>query len=250
MPKPCRLACGNPYRDQLTGAEFAIGVGLDLRRSQTFLLDDIPFSFSAGPQDGKSKVTALRFFQEWVQRRPKQVLAARSQFSFGINAFDATVNAVDPDGRFFSWLGQFQWVQQLSPKVLMIARLNAQLTPDSLLSIERFSIGGSDTVRGYRQNQVVADNGIIGSLEFRIPLTKNPQTLQLNPFIEFGTGWNQRGDNPKPQWIASVGLGVQWQISRDITLRIDYGFPLVNIDGQGDSLQDSGFSFSLRYQPL
>jgi hemolysin activation/secretion protein len=160
------------------------------------------------------------------------------------------VNEGDPDGQFFSWLGQFQWVQQLSPRALMIARLNAQFTPDALLSIERFSIGGSDTVRGYRQNQVVADNGIIGSLEFRLPLTKNPQTLQLNPFFEFGTGWNQRGDNPTPQWIVSLGLGLQWQISRDVTFRADYGFPLVNIQGQGDSLQDDGFSFSLRYQPL
>jgi hemolysin activation/secretion protein len=89
-------------------SEFAIGVGLDLRRSQTFLLDDIPFSFSEGPQDGQSKVTALRFFQDWVQRRPNQVLAARSQFSLGLNAFGATVNERDPDGQFFSWLGQFQ----------------------------------------------------------------------------------------------------------------------------------------------
>jgi hemolysin activation/secretion protein len=141
-------------------------------------------------------------------------------------------------------------VQQLSPKVLMIARLNAQLTPDSLLSIERFSIGGDDTVRGYRQNQVVTDNGIIGSLEFRLPLTKNPQTLQLNPFIEFGTGWNRLGDNPDPKWIAALGLGLQWQMNRNLNLRLDYGIPLVRIDGKGNSLQDNGLSFSLRYQPF
>ncbi|WP_254721758.1 ShlB/FhaC/HecB family hemolysin secretion/activation protein [Kovacikia minuta] len=46
--------------------EFALGLSLDLRRSQTYLLDDIPFSFSEGPEDGKSKVTVIRFSQDWV----------------------------------------------------------------------------------------------------------------------------------------------------------------------------------------
>jgi hemolysin activation/secretion protein len=56
---------------------------------------------------------------------------------------------------FFSWMGQFQWVQRLSPRVLMLAKINTQLTPDSLLSLEKISIGGVDTVRGYGQNQLM-----------------------------------------------------------------------------------------------
>jgi hypothetical protein len=71
-----------------------------------FLLDDIPFSFSEGPQDGKSKVAVLRLFQDWVNRDAKRVLAARSQFSIGLNAFGATKNDGSvPDGQFFAWLG-------------------------------------------------------------------------------------------------------------------------------------------------
>jgi hemolysin activation/secretion protein len=42
-------------------SEFALSLGLDLRRSQTYILDDIPFSFTAGPEDGESKVTVIRF---------------------------------------------------------------------------------------------------------------------------------------------------------------------------------------------
>ena len=60
-------------------------------RNVGFILDDIPFSFSEGPEDGKSRVSAIRFTQDWVKRDAKTVLAARSQFSFGIDAFDATV---------------------------------------------------------------------------------------------------------------------------------------------------------------
>ncbi len=231
-------------------SEFVIGVGLDIRRSQTFLLDDIPFSFSEGPENGESRVTVIRFFQDWVTRDAKRVLAARSQFSFGIDAFDATTNNTGTDGRFFSWLGQFQWVQQLSPRILFLTRIDTQLTPDSLLSLEKFSLGGVDTVRGYRQNQLVSDNGILGAIELRIPITSNPRTLQLSPFFEMGAGWNNRIENPDPSFITSLGLGIEWQVFRGLDVRLDYGIPLVEVRDEGDSLQDNGFYFSLRYQPF
>ena len=77
-------------------------------------------------------------------------------------------------------MGQFQWVQRLSPRILMLAKVNTQLTPDSLLSLEKISIGGVDTVRGYRQNQLVADNGVVGGVEVRIPLTSNVETSTAN----------------------------------------------------------------------
>jgi hemolysin activation/secretion protein len=229
--------------------EFALGLALDIRSSQTFLLDDIPYSFSQGPEDGKSRVSVIRFSQDWLQRNAKQVIAARSQFSLGIGAFDATTNDSGTDGRFLAWLGQFQWVQQVSPKTLMLAKINAQLTPDALLPLEKISLGGVDTVRGYRQNQLVTDNGIIGSVELRLPLTSN-NSLQLRPFFDIGTVWNNRAENPNPQTVAGLGMGLNWQPRRDLFLQIDYGIPLIAVEDEGDSLQENGLYFTLRYQPF
>lgn len=229
--------------------EFALGLALDVRRSQTFLLDDEPFSFSEGPEDGESRVTVIRFSQEWLQRNATQVIAARSQFSVGIDAFDATVNDSGVDGRFFTWLGQFQWVKQISPRNLMLAKINAQFTPDGLLPIEKISLGGVDTVRGYRQNQLVADNGIIGSVELRFPLTLD-NSLQIRPFFDIGTVWNNQEENLYPQTIAALGLGLSWQARRDLFLQLDYGIPLITVEDEGDSLQENGLYFSLRYQPF
>jgi hemolysin activation/secretion protein len=230
--------------------EFALSLGLDLRRSQTYILDDIPFSFTEGPEDGESKVTVIRFSQDWVNRGTRRVLAARSQFSLGIDAFDATINNTGTDGQFFSWLGQFQWVQQLSPRNLLVARIDAQLTPDSLLSLERFSMGGVDTVRGYQQNQLIADNGILGSVEVRVPLTSDPRVLQLAPFFEIGTAWNNRDTDSDPATIASLGLGLRSLITPDLSLRLDYGIPLISVGERGNSLQENGLYFSIRYQPF
>jgi hemolysin activation/secretion protein len=230
--------------------EFALGLGVDIRRSQTFILDDRPFSFSEGAEEGKSRVTAIRFSQDWVNRGRRQVLAARSQFSLGINAFDATINDSGTDGQFLAWLGQFQYVQQISAaRMLLVTRLNAQLTPDSLLSLERFSFGGVDSVRGYAQNQVVADNGVFGSVELRIPLTDDPSRLQVVPFVEGVYAWNNKTIDPPDDFIAGAGLGVRWQPTQDLSVRVDYGIPLINVE-KGNSLQENGVYFSVRYQPF
>jgi hemolysin activation/secretion protein len=233
--------------------EVALSLSADLRQSQTFLLGDMPFSFSEGPVNGKSKVTALRFTQDWLHRSPHRVLAARSQFSLGIDAFGATINETGTDGRFFSWLGQFQWVQALSPNATLIARVGTQLTPDSLLPLEQFSMGGLDTVRGYRQNQRVADNGIVGSVEVRFPLFRssdNSQLLQIAPFFDIGKVWNTTRETPSPSTLASIGLGLRWQLDPNFTVRLDYGIPLNRVNNEGNTLQDSGLFFSIQMNPF
>ncbi|HAJ61090.1 MAG TPA: ShlB/FhaC/HecB family hemolysin secretion/activation protein, partial [Cyanobacteria bacterium UBA8543] len=135
------------------------------------------------------------------------------------------------DGRFTSWLGQFQWVQSLGGGAIFIARTGAQLSFDSLLPIEQFSVGGIDTVRGYRQNQRVADNGIVGSVEARFPIVNQPDgigTIQLAPFFDIGTVWNHQGEIPSPSTLASIGLGLRWQLEPYLYARLDWGIPLIS----------------------
>ena len=240
------------FRQPLTRSpnrEFALGLSLDIRRRRTFLGNE-PFSFSLGAEDGQSNVTVLRFSQDWVKRDANRVFAARSGFNLGIDAFDATINDTGTDGKFFVWQGQFQWVEQLSSRVLLITRVGGQFTDDSLLSLEKFSLGGVNTVRGYRENELVIDNGVLGTLELRIPITEDFDTLQLNPFIEFGTGWNNDEPDPENSTIASVGLGMRWAIVKGLILNLDYGIPLIDVDSDGDSLQENGLHFSVRYQPF
>jgi len=231
--------------------EFALSLTADRRESQTFLLNNIPFSFSIGPDNGKSKVTVLRFSQDWISRNPYRILSARSQFSWGLDALDATVNNTGVDGRFFSWLGQLQWVQSLGKDIVGVVRIASQLTPDSLLPLEQFSIGGVDTLRGYRQNQFVADNGFTASAEMRFPLINQPHgfgTMQISPFVDVGKVWNNNTIQVDDQVFASAGLGLRWQYTKKFSGRLDWGIPLTPIKKEGDSLQDNGIYFSLNYQ--
>ena len=237
-------------------SKLALFLTLDLEESETFLNED---SFSFEPdsigESGESKITALRFTQEWFSRSAKNILATSSQFSWGIDAFDATTNDVGTDGQFFSWLGQFQWLKSLndSRDALLITKLATQITFDSLLSIEQFALGGLGSVRGYEQNQITGDNGILGSVELRIPLIRDPDGIglvQLTPFVDAGTVWSDREKEQNSSTLASLGLGINWELGETLLIQAYYGLPLIDVDKQGDSLQSDGFNFSLQLIPL
>ncbi|MDX2096625.1 MAG: ShlB/FhaC/HecB family hemolysin secretion/activation protein [Leptolyngbyaceae cyanobacterium bins.59] len=231
--------------------EFSLGLSLDLRQSQTFLFGSTPFSFSVGAEKGRSQVTVLRFSQDWINRSPSQVLAARSQFNIGLNALGATVNNTGVDGLFLSWIGQFQWVQAIGNNTTSVVRIASQLTGDALLPLEQFSVGGIDTVRGYRPNQQVGDSGIVGSVEVRFPITTAPDgigTIQLVPFIDIGTTWNHRDAGIAPTLLASTGLGLRWQLDPYFFARVDFGIPLHSANHSNSSFSGSNIFFSLRLQ--
>jgi hemolysin activation/secretion protein len=232
--------------------EFALSFGLAIEQS-SFFVEGIPFNLQTGdPDDGGSQATILRFGQDFISRDPGGAWAFRSVFNFGIDALGATVRNDAPDGRFFAWNGQVLRVQRLGSDrdTLALLRLNAQLTGDSLLPLNRFSMGGPLSVRGYRQNQITGDSGIQGSLEFQFPVVRDAEgtsILKLLPFIEAGTVWNTNGENDGvSQTIIGFGTGLLWQPSRNFTIRIDYGIPLIKINNSNSpsNLQDSGLYFS------
>jgi hemolysin activation/secretion protein len=190
---------------------------------------------------------------DWIERSPTSVLGFNSELNFGLDVFDATVNDNTPDGLFFSWLGQGQWTKALNQDrdLLLVTRLTTQLSPDSLLPLEQFTLGGVGTVRGYRQNQEVGDNAVVGTIEVYVPLIGDrisPSKLNLVPFFDMGTVWDNNSDEAEA--LASLGLGLDWQFKEFLSLRVDWGIPLINTSDRGDSLQDNGFSFSLQLQPF
>lgn len=233
--------------------ELALGLTFSRQESQTELgIDNIgPFPLSPGADSqGRTKVSALRFFQEYTQRSSQSVLALRSQFSVGVDWFGATVNNNAPDSRFFAWRGQAQWVQLLAPDTLFLIRGDLQLAGDPLLPLEQFGLGGQLSVRGYRQDALLTDNGALVSAEARLPILRVPKiegVLQLAPFIDVGKGWNHNGRNPSPDTLVGVGLGLLWKQGDRFTARFDWGYPLTSIEGEKRTLQEKGLYFSVRY---
>lgn len=249
---------------QTPGEEFALGLTATRRVSDIGFLEGLEvggiregrFGFpSPGARNGVTRLSILRFFQDWTKRNSREVIAARSQFSLGTGAFDATINSAPPDGRFFAWRGQAQWVRLLAPDTLFLIRADAQLADRALVPLEQIGVGGQETVRGYRQDLLLSDSGFLASAEFRLPILRAREVsgvLQLTPFIDFGTAFNNSGrPNPDPNTLASIGLGLRWQQSNRLTARFDWGLPLVDVNSRDRTLQERGFNFSLIYtQPF
>jgi hemolysin activation/secretion protein len=242
-----------------TYQEFSLSLTGTLRDSRSFLLEE-PFPLSPGASiDGKTRVAALRIGQDYSLRDAVQVLAVRSQFNVGIDAFNSTINnaipgvETIPDSQFFSWLGQMQWVRVLAPETVLVLRSNMQLANQALLSSEQFGIGGFGSVRGYRQDRLLTDNGVLASAEVRLPIARLPEwqsTLQIVPFMDFGTGWNSAGRDPDPNTLAAVGAGLQWQTSDTFTARLDVGIPIIDAGPGGDTWQENGLTLSVVYTPF
>lgn len=239
--------------------EIAVSFTADKRRSETFLLGQ-PFSLSPGAVNGVTSVSVLRFTQEFVNRSQVHVLALRSTFSLGLDAFGATDSGSEPDARFFSWLGQSQYVRRLwNTDKLLILRLNAQLSTSPLFSLEQLSLGGAESVRGYRENQILRDNAVFASIEVRVPVIYGKEhhpLLMLAPFVDLGTGWNTLADRGTTsiggtaqqdrnlETLPSAGIGLIFDPYRRVHAQIYWGYAFNrDLVSSGNNLQDYGIHF-------
>jgi hemolysin activation/secretion protein len=239
-------------------SEFALGLGFDHQTSSNTLLG-YAFPSRGSDIDGNTRLSSLRFSQDWLQRSDTDVLAAHSEFALGINAFNATTpfdapyNSSAPDSNYFLWRSQAQWVHLLAPDTLLLAKTNIQIADSAVPSLEQFALGGLGSVEGYRQNTLLTDNGAFASLEARFPLYRIPEeraVLQIIPFVNWGTGWNNQSPNPETNTLASIGLGLQWQYGKNITARIDWAKRLGKVPYiEGNSWQDDGIIFSVTITP-
>ena len=241
--------------------EVALSLGFTYQKGQTFIFEDIATPFGIGPEpNGVSRTSVIQFGQEYIHRLARSVWVIQSQLNFGTSLFNTTRNPKPiPDGKFFSWLGQIQVAQKIGNDHLWVTQGGLQLTPDGLLASEQFVIGGVYSVRGYRQNARIGDQGFRLSTEDRIAIFRDgvgKPWLQVIPFIDMGKTWNV-SDNPNPQsdqrFLIGAGLGLLLEPSieplRDFKIRVDYGFPFIDLDDKGDNIQDKGLYFSVSYQP-
>ena len=237
--------------------EFALNFTASRRESETTILDASEGISPGVDENGELRTSGISFGQEWLQRNRQQVIAARSQFNFGLDVFDATIDDNEPDSQFFAWRGQASYLRLLStPKgnpaigSTLLLRSELQLAADPLIPTEQFSLGGAATVRGYRQDALLTDNGFIAAAEFRLPILRLSQlnaTVQFSPFIDFGTGWNTDDRETEFSTLLGTGVGLILQTEERLSTRIDWGLPLINTDFEDNTLQESGVYFQLQY---
>ncbi len=129
--------------------------------------------------------------------------------------------------------------------------------------------GGASTVRGYKESVAVGDNAVVGSLEYRFhlgkatPITKDTTTLFGAPFRNTRTrpygasDWDLIFSGfvdigrvtvqdalafENDETLVGVGVGIEAQLKRNFTVRVNYGMALTRIGTGAGVVTDVGDS--------
>jgi len=240
-----------------------VTAGLNHSETDTSLLGK-PFSFSLGARNGEIAATNASISGEWIERGEYQVLAMRATLRYGLDAFGATMipsgapeeqfdtGAEIPESDFTVLLTQLQYARRLPFRNSQLVFSSVwQEAFDPLLSVEKMAVGGVYSVRGFRENQLVRDNGLTASLEWRVPIFVNEAgysrwNLTAIPFIDYGRSWDEDSNlsTSKAAELSSVGLGIRWQPREYINASLYYGERIDDDDvtkPEDNDLQDDGF---------
>jgi len=232
---------------------WALGLTWAQRRNRTSLAG-VPFAFVPGEPEGGIRVESWRVFQELTLRRERDVWALRASVLAGRNNLATEpLLAQQPSRRY--QLAQLQGQASIATGSEgesggpLIVRALLQRSPDRLVPLEQLAIGGRHTVRGYRENQLVRDNGWAIGLEWHWPLWRDSvrrASMTLAPMLDAGAGWNR--DEPKSR-LASAGLGLLWTVAEvDGELFLARRLERRDNPTHGD-LQDRGIHLLLRWRP-
>lgn len=241
------------------GARGDVGFAFRRRSARTTILGE---AFPSA-RSGRFDTSILTLSADWLDRTETRARAARVEFNAGLDVLGATEPKAgfDEDGRFAFSSAQFQYARRFeAPRLSVSARINGQKSFDALPPSEQFEIGGLETVRGYRENVLLRDNGVLLSVELRAPLidpgelrgmpSDEGTALRAGPFVDFAYGWDapeRSRSNRDAQAAASIGLTAAWAPFRQLSLRLDFGYPLIDSGTEGSgSLQDVGIHFSVR----
>jgi len=114
----------------------------------------------------------------------------------------------------------------------------AQVATGTLPPSEQFALGGFDTVRGYFEQQFLADDMICINEELYFPMlhpfsTWKDQQLVFLAFLDWGYGYNYSSISSqfKRQNLLGIGPGFRYDILPYFHCRGDYGFQLTSIPG-------------------
>jgi hemolysin activation/secretion protein len=115
----------------------------------------------------------------------------------------------------------------------------------NLLNTEQISVGGPDLLRGYDPNSINGDEGVVVSNELRTPsfalLPANLQPGGIADEMQLLAFWDYAALHAHQDFAgdqngihaSSIGLGLRAALGRYLAVKLDYGWQLQELPGQG-----------------
>lgn len=128
----------------------------------------------------------------------------------------------------------------------LTARLDGQIPSKQYLpSAEQFYIGGMYSVRGYTESLLGGDGGVMGSIEYAVPLTSSKQTSAY-VFLDGGSVWGASAFNDRD--LIGTGFGIKSTFAGHMSVNVGVGFPLIRtVNDEEQSRARVHFSFNSQF---
>ena len=174
-----------------------------------------------------------------------------------------TANVLRPDSgsQFVKYVGSVSRITRLPLSSLLVTSIRGQLTNGGVVSSEQLAFGGADSIRGFPENDYLADSGWISTFELRTPAFIFPRAVKLPYsdislkdamqfvyFVDFGQGKLRAarvGEDPS-MYFTSAGVGLRFELYEHLQGTIDWGFPLGGEDPSDGS--SNTVHVSIRYE--
>lgn len=218
----------------------------EIYRSRSFILGEpFPLSLIESNSEGRTLITSTRVDYSELSRTANNIFT----WSVGV---ELGSNITEAQEAFLIFNSQFQFLQAILPNTFLLAKSYGQVSTSSIPAIRQIGIGGQTSVRGYRPNSILSDNGFLGTVELQLPVFSTSDLnskLQFIPFFDIGYGWNSSDIFLTTDLVMSTGAGLQFELGDNLSARVDYGIPLISSSSDSRDLTQN-LSFSILVNPL
>lgn len=206
-----------------------------------------------GPADGyeddvnqyyeKKFVQSPHFKKEWMPQTPEE----RRKENFGVTrsitfgrVYDSRDNVYDPhegkrigysvewaggmggDFDFTKWTADWRYYFRAGGESVWALNLGAGYASGDMPLSQRFTMGGSDTLRGYEDDQFRGNSMLKATLEYRFPIVKKVQGVL---FTDNGYAWDKRHEDKFDMGLLKNSYGVGLRINSPLgPVKLDYGY--------------------------
>ncbi len=229
---------------QTQQAQHELGLAWAQRKNQNSLLG-LPFSFGPGEVDGYASINKLQLFHDSRWFASPHAWAMHNALLLGRNS--SPVNQTDlelPAQNYRIWQSQLQYLWQVDETRQFSAGLQWQWSPDRLMSMEKYALGGYRSIPGYRENSLVTDKGWQVQSRWQQAFSKS----EWQWFVAAQAGYGQNQQQPAHK-LASLAAGLKWQSQR-WQAEFMYARRLTNaiVPNSNDNWQDRGLHLGISYR--
>ena len=184
-----------------------------------------------------------KFEKDWMpedyRERRKENFGVTRSITFG-RVYDSRDNVYDPhegkriayivewaggmggDFDVTKWTADWRYYFRAGGESVWALNLGAGYASGDMPLSQRFTMGGSDTLRGYEDDQFRGNSMLKATLEYRFPIVKKVQGVL---FTDNGYAWDKRHEDEFDMGLIKNSYGVGLRINSPLgPVKLDYGY--------------------------